>query len=229
VLNLSKFGLLPKIFGEDISKVFKQKYSGDLTLFPRFNTMQIFGLKALANPTVEEMDLYLRNGQSSAWPYLNVIKEMIRLESAIEKCIRKLSEQLEESFPLNSQSLNSSSDGRYETKSPHRQMEFLKNRICALEDINLQLRRQLKLDDTSDTLTDHITFSESSDSSDFFDRHMSAESDSNASPTGSTVDYYDHLEIPEILTQRQTKHFRRVSWEIRNERKKEDREEESWQ
>ncbi len=70
VLNLSRLGLFPKIFGQDMSKVFKQKYHGDLTLVPKFTTMQLFGLQALVNPTYEDMELYLQNGQSSAWPYL---------------------------------------------------------------------------------------------------------------------------------------------------------------
>ena len=63
-LNLSRLGLFPKIFGQDISKVFKQKYHGDLTIVPRFTTMQVFGLKALINPTVEDMEVYIQNGQA---------------------------------------------------------------------------------------------------------------------------------------------------------------------
>lgn len=47
-----------------------QKYHGNLTLVPRFTTMQVFGLNALANPTVEDMKIYLQNGQAAAWPYL---------------------------------------------------------------------------------------------------------------------------------------------------------------
>jgi len=69
-LKLSKLGLFPRIFGQDISKVFKQKYHGHLTLVPRFTTAQTFGLKALVNPSVKEMDGYLKYGQLAAWPYL---------------------------------------------------------------------------------------------------------------------------------------------------------------
>lgn len=52
VLNLSQLGLFPKFFGQDLSKMFNQKYYGKLTLVPRFTTMQLFGLKVLSNPTV---------------------------------------------------------------------------------------------------------------------------------------------------------------------------------
>jgi len=99
-LNLSRLGLFPKIFGQDISKVFKQKYHGDLTLVPRFTTLQVFGLKSLVNPDEEDMNVYLQNGQSAAWPYLGVIKEMLRLERAIDKCMnRRLNEQRRQLAP----------------------------------------------------------------------------------------------------------------------------------
>jgi predicted acylesterase/phospholipase RssA len=68
-LNLSRLGLFPRIFGQDISKVFQQKYHGNLTLVPRFTAMQTFGLKALANPSVSDMEGYLKFGQMAAWPY----------------------------------------------------------------------------------------------------------------------------------------------------------------
>lgn len=69
-LKLGRLGLFPKIFGQDMSKVFKQKYHGNLTLIPRFTAAQTFGLKALVNPTVKEMEGYLKYGQLAAWPYL---------------------------------------------------------------------------------------------------------------------------------------------------------------
>ena len=69
-LKLSRLGLFPRIFGQDISKVFKQKYHGNLTLVPKFTAMQTLGLKALANPTVKDMEGYLKFGQMAAWPYL---------------------------------------------------------------------------------------------------------------------------------------------------------------
>jgi len=69
-LKLSRLGLFPRIFGQDISKIFQQKYYGNLTLVPRFTAMQTFGLKALANPSVKDMEGYLKFGAQAAWPYL---------------------------------------------------------------------------------------------------------------------------------------------------------------
>ena len=54
-------------------KVFKQKYHGNLTLVPRFTTMQTFGLHALVNPDEKQMENYLKFGQLAAWPYLRYV------------------------------------------------------------------------------------------------------------------------------------------------------------
>jgi len=97
-LKLSKLGLFPRIFGQDISKVFKQKYHGNLTLVPRFTTAQTFGLKALVNPSVKEMDGYLKYGQLAAWPYLGVIRDMLRLEKALDECLESLKSRLNRDF-----------------------------------------------------------------------------------------------------------------------------------
>ncbi|CAJ1941726.1 unnamed protein product [Cylindrotheca closterium] len=89
-LKLGKLGLFPKIFGQDISKVFKQKYHGNLTLVPRFTAAQTFGLKALVNPSVKEMEGYLKYGQVAVWPYVSVIRDMIRLEKSLDECLDNL-------------------------------------------------------------------------------------------------------------------------------------------
>ena len=72
-LQLSRLGLFPKMFGQDVSKIFKQKYHGNLTLVPRFTPAQTFGLKTLSNPSVEDMEGYLKYGQIATWPYLKYV------------------------------------------------------------------------------------------------------------------------------------------------------------
>lgn len=94
VLKLSRLGLFPHIFGQDISKVFQQKYHGNLTIVPRFTTMQTIGLKVLANPTEAEMENYLKYGQMAAWPHLNAIRDMIRMERALDDCLKRLEERI---------------------------------------------------------------------------------------------------------------------------------------
>ena len=36
--TLGSLGLMPRFFGNDLSKMFKQRYYGDLTLVPKFTT-----------------------------------------------------------------------------------------------------------------------------------------------------------------------------------------------
>ena len=94
VLNLSRLGLFPKLFGQDISKVFKQKYHGNVTIVPRMNIMQIIGVKALLNPTFEDMQHYLKNGQQAAWPHIHQIKHLLAIETAMAACINSLEKDL---------------------------------------------------------------------------------------------------------------------------------------
>jgi len=148
-LNLSRLGLFPKLFGQDVSKVFKQKYHGDLTLVPRFTTMQVFGLKALVHPTYEEMEIYLQNGQASAWPYLSVIKEMLRLETAIDKCIGRLNERMDNIAPENDwdevESITSGANSRIKNVGTRRENELLRHKVHSLELENLEMKKELEM------------------------------------------------------------------------------------
>jgi predicted acylesterase/phospholipase RssA len=93
-LKLGRLGLFPRMFGQDMSKVFKQKYHGNLTIVPRFTTMQTFGLQALSNPTVEDMKVYLKYGSMATWFWLNTIRDMIRLEKDLDDCLNSLEARL---------------------------------------------------------------------------------------------------------------------------------------
>ena len=59
-LILSKMGLLPTLYGNDISKMFSQKYHGDVTIVPDMKIDESLGVKAIMNPTVRDMESYLR-------------------------------------------------------------------------------------------------------------------------------------------------------------------------
>lgn len=151
-LNLSRLGLFPKMFGQDISKVFKQKYHGDLTLVPKFTTLQVFGLKSLVNPDVADMEIYLQNGQSTAWPYLGVIKEMLRLERAIDKCMNRLLDQKrnitdsdDEWDEIESITSATQSNRSRIMLGSRREIELLKYKLSQLENENSELKRQLDL------------------------------------------------------------------------------------
>lgn len=144
-LHLSRLGLFPKIFGQDISKVFQQKYHGNLTLVPRFTTMQVFGLKSLVNPTVQDMKLYLKNGQETAWPYLTVIREMLRLETAIEKSLSRLEERLRNTYTTSTTSFETSSsfsDNEEENLTLESLLEKLKEYELEIASLKQQLQEK---------------------------------------------------------------------------------------
>lgn len=153
-LKLSRLGLFPRIFGQDISKVFKQKYHGNLTLVPRFTAMQTFGLKALSNPTVRDMENYLKYGQIAAWPYINVIADMIRLERGLDDCLARLHERRRVISPdwddVESIASAPSTAGRNHSNVKGvrffggREAERLKHKVMALERENYALRMQLE-------------------------------------------------------------------------------------
>lgn len=158
-LNLSRLGLFPTIFGQDISKIFKQKYHGTLTLVPPFTMMQVFGLKALVNPTIADMKIYLQNGQMSVWPYVDVIKHMLCLETSIEICIERLKERYHSMSPQTQNEdlilggcadqndmLPSSFIAASKTRlmSAGREAEFLKMKMRSLESENSSLKMKVR-------------------------------------------------------------------------------------
>ena len=93
-LKLSRLGLFPKIFGQDMSKAFEQKYHGNLTIVPRLTTTQTFGLRTLSNPTEEDMKVYIKYGEIVTWPFLNAIRDTLRLEKVIDDCLNRLEHRL---------------------------------------------------------------------------------------------------------------------------------------
>jgi len=149
-LKLSKLGLFPRLFGQDISKVFKQKYHGNLTLVPRFTAMQTFGLKALANPTKSDMENYLKYGQIAAWPYLNVIADMIRLERGLDDCLARLQERRRVLIPdWDDVESIASAPSTALTKGVRflgsgRDSERLKQKVMKLERKNFSLKMQVE-------------------------------------------------------------------------------------
>lgn len=167
-LKLSRLGLFPRLFGQDVSKIFKQKYHGNLTIVPRFTTMQTFGLKALSNPTMKDMDGYLKYSQIATWPYLNAIRDMIRLEKSLDDCLARLESRMRmlnpeidwsihddiESIESGSIGANVPSSGslrvRISGRPPiggtlrDREPEKLRRRICCLEQENQKLQDELE-------------------------------------------------------------------------------------
>ena len=55
-----------RIAGNNLRKVFSQKYHGDCTISPKFTYLQTIGLTAICNPTKPDMIKYLRGGKPAS-------------------------------------------------------------------------------------------------------------------------------------------------------------------
>ena len=86
VQSLSKVGVMPRFYGQ----VFKQRYHGDVTIIPEMRISDSLGLKAILNPTVEDMRVYISEGAKATWIHIDLISHMLSMESAIWKAVEKL-------------------------------------------------------------------------------------------------------------------------------------------
>jgi hypothetical protein len=57
---LATMGVLPKLYGQDISALFKQRYHGDVTIVPDMKIEESLGVKAIMHPSKRDMEAYLR-------------------------------------------------------------------------------------------------------------------------------------------------------------------------
>lgn len=98
------------------------------------------------------MTVYLRGGQVAAWPFIRVLKEMLRFEISIDAGLAKLSQRLDAvaehplpSGDVDSISLSSAVGARYRARLPGlgREAELLKEKVRGLEQENKQLRQQV--------------------------------------------------------------------------------------
>jgi len=60
--RLSKLRLIPHIFGQDISKVFRQKYSGDVTIVPHISLFDNFKVCTTATLASRGVSCLVRHG-----------------------------------------------------------------------------------------------------------------------------------------------------------------------
>ena len=138
VLSLSRLGLFPRFFGQDISKIFKQKYHGNLTIVPKMNMMQIVGVKALLNPTLQDMEHYLGEGARAVWPYCGLIKHLLAFEVVINKTIEKLEGSIAR---LEGKEKGRAGRNRPRSLSEAREVELLRNQVQILTEENLRLKK----------------------------------------------------------------------------------------
>ena len=74
---------------------------------------------------------------------------MLRLETAIDKCMRNLNERIDHLSPDNDwddvESITSATTSRFKTLGARRENELLKQKVHSLELENLEMKKQLEL------------------------------------------------------------------------------------
>uniref|UniRef100_A0A0G4GA01 PNPLA domain-containing protein n=1 Tax=Chromera velia CCMP2878 TaxID=1169474 RepID=A0A0G4GA01_9ALVE len=76
---LAKFGMVPKIFGQEISSFWLvQEFEGHVTVTPRACMMDWY--RVINHPTEEDMQFFIFQGQVRTWPFLERIKHMVKVE-----------------------------------------------------------------------------------------------------------------------------------------------------
>ena len=74
-----------------IDNITKQKYSGDVNIFPRQSPRQLLGM--FANPSADDIQQYIREGERATWPRLERIRNQTRISRAFDDCLTLLKQR----------------------------------------------------------------------------------------------------------------------------------------
>lgn len=94
-LKLARKHLDPYGGGRVIAKldnVVKQRYSGDVNIFPRHTPRQL--LNTFSNPTAEDIQRFIREGERATWPKIERIRNQTRISRAFEDCLALLKQRV---------------------------------------------------------------------------------------------------------------------------------------
>eukprot|EP01138_Halocafeteria_seosinensis_P012580 gb/GECG01012853.1/.p1 GENE.gb/GECG01012853.1/~~gb/GECG01012853.1/.p1 ORF type:complete len:857 (+),score=84.92 gb/GECG01012853.1/:1-2571(+) len=86
-MKLAKLRLLPQFFGQEMRKVFLQRYNGHVTIVPRMSILDRF--KALSHPDEDDMERYISGGQRAAWLHMSRIRTLVAIENCLTECAHK--------------------------------------------------------------------------------------------------------------------------------------------
>ncbi|HUP91760.1 MAG TPA: DUF3336 domain-containing protein [Solimonas sp.] len=94
-LKLARKHLDPYGGGRVIAKldnVVRQRYSGDVNIFPRHTPRQLMG--TFSNPSQEDIRQFIREGERATWPKIERIRNQTRISRAFEDCLQLLKQRL---------------------------------------------------------------------------------------------------------------------------------------
>ena len=84
---LSESGIVPNLFTK-IRSVASQKYTGDITIFPKVSWTQVAGV--LQNPTPDFVSQAVLYGEQATWPKLSQIHNHLAIELSLHDAIQEL-------------------------------------------------------------------------------------------------------------------------------------------
>jgi TAG lipase/steryl ester hydrolase/phospholipase A2/LPA acyltransferase len=100
-LSLAREHMDPYASGRVIGKIdqlMKQKYTGDVNIFPRHTPKQLFNM--FANLTDDDIQDYIRNGERATWPKLERIRNQTRISRMFDDCLLQLNHRISERSKL---------------------------------------------------------------------------------------------------------------------------------
>ena len=92
--RLVSMNVIPRVYGQDWSGMIdgQQRYSGDINILPQMRYRML--LKALQHPSREDMDEYIRGGETAAWAQLSQVQNSLIIERTLEQCVKAVSASL---------------------------------------------------------------------------------------------------------------------------------------
>ncbi|MGH8506087.1 MAG: DUF3336 domain-containing protein [Stenotrophobium sp.] len=77
-----------------IDNIAKQKYTGDVNIFPHHTPRQLINM--FANPSSEDIQRFIREGERATWPKLERIRNQTRISRTLDTCIEQLKQRAHE-------------------------------------------------------------------------------------------------------------------------------------
>ncbi|HWY25462.1 MAG TPA: DUF3336 domain-containing protein [Nevskia sp.] len=68
-----------------LNDILQQRYSGDVSIFPRQNPAQL--MRMFANLSADDLQRYIRDGERATWPKLERIRLQTRISRSFEDCL----------------------------------------------------------------------------------------------------------------------------------------------
>ncbi|GBG25581.1 Patatin-like phospholipase domain-containing protein AN0408 [Hondaea fermentalgiana] len=92
--HAASFGMKSTIFGplKGLIPVLTQKYSGDVTIYPRVRASDFFTL--LRNPSEAEYAACIQEGERITWPKLQSIRRRCMVEFMLDDCVHAMQSQI---------------------------------------------------------------------------------------------------------------------------------------